>query len=218
MNYRLEKRQSGQAIVEMCIGLVGILAVFLGLIFVAGLSISNIKTYISAKTSAEYGSRNDNAVVGAGSSIYTWDYGDPRNGGDDLPFTADDRIVSTGVTNAGTLFQNQVRSAAYSEGELDGSYDYMAIDQLQEYVRNNFTDSLVDLFLPAANLTCSSSSYDVNIYTLNSDITNRGNQLQTLMLNFGNIFSVRVDEINLREMEANQVYMPFNGDASGSTP
>ncbi|MCF6176909.1 MAG: hypothetical protein L3J71_14205 [Victivallaceae bacterium] len=197
------KSENGQAIVEMCVGLIGIMVIFLGVIFIAGLGISNVKIYLSAKNNAEYVSRNDSSFSGAGSAIYSWDYG-----ADNLPFSADDQITGVPANDADTVFNSQITDSIYSEGEVDGSYSYMAINELPASVRNNFTGDLDSLFLTTADLVQSSSSYSESFYTLNSDIIGNSREIEQLKLNFGNLIHVEINQIDLQQMESNQVYMP----------
>jgi hypothetical protein len=198
-----KKTEKGQAIVEMCVGLIGVMVIFLGVIFIAGLGISNVKIYLSAKNNAEYASRNDSSFSGAGAAIYTWDYG-----ADNLPFSADDQIMAIPANEADTVFNSQVTDSIYSEGESDGSYSYMAINELPASVRNNFTGDLDSLFLATADLVQSTSSYSESFYTLTSDLIGNSREIEQLKLNFGNLIHVEIDQIDLQQMESNQVYMP----------
>ena len=197
------KNDAGQAIVEMCIGLIGIMVIFLGLIFIAGLSISNVKIYLSAKNSAEYLARNSNGFSGAGDAIYSWNYG-----ADNLQFSADDQVEYVPENDAETTFGSQISDRTYSEGEIDGSYIYMPVDSLHLGAVDTFMAGLDSLFLSAADLVRSSSSYDESFYTLNSDIIGNSREIEQLKLNFGNLINININEIDLREMRANQVYMP----------
>jgi hypothetical protein len=206
-----DKSETGQAIVEMCIGIIAIMAIFLGVIFISGLSISNVKIYLEAKNNAEYFSRSGTGVSGAGSAIYTWDYGDYTIGDStiqNLPFTANDQIVSVSLNNADSVFNDQITNSSYSYSEVDGSYIYLPISSLPPEVRNNFTGNLDLLFLMAADLVSSSSSSNESFYTLNSDIIGNRREIEQLKLNFGNLINIQIDEIDLQQMEANKVYMP----------
>ncbi len=194
---------SGQAIVEMSIGLIGIMVIFLGLIFIAGLTISNVKIYLSAKNNAEYSSRNSSDFSGAGDAIYSWNYG-----ADNLPFSADDEIEYVPLNDAETVFSSQISDRTYSEGEVDGSYIYMPVDNLHSAAVDNFMIGLDSLFLSAADLVQSSSTYNESFYTLNSDLIGTRREIEQLKLNFGNLINIEINEIDLREMRANQVYMP----------
>jgi hypothetical protein len=205
------KSEKGQAIAEMCIGLIAIMVVFLGVIFIAGLSISNIKIFLGAKNNAEYISHNGNAISGAGSSIYSWDYGDYTIGDTvvtNLPFTANDRIIAVADNDADNIFNRQITSTEYSQGEANGTYNYLAINALPAEVHNNFTDNLGLMFLGAADLVQSSSSYSESFYTLTSNIMGRRREIEQLKINFGNLINIEINDIDLQQMRANQVYMP----------
>ena len=205
------KTESGQAIAEMCIGLIAIMVVFLGVIFMAGLGISNIKIYLGAKNNAEYSSHNENGISGAGSSIYSWDYGDYIVGDTvvtNLPFTANDQIIAVVDNDADNTFNRQITSGEYSQGEANGRYNYLAINALPAEVRNNFTNNLGLMFLGAADLVQSSSSYNENFYTLTSNIMGSRREIDQLKINFGNLINIKINTIDLQQMRANQVYMP----------
>ncbi|MHB9138209.1 MAG: hypothetical protein ACYC4Q_02270 [Victivallaceae bacterium] len=65
--------QHGQAVVEMCVCVVAVLVIFLGLIYVGGLGLSNIQRLLKAKTNAETGFKpKDNA--GDSEDMFAWDY------------------------------------------------------------------------------------------------------------------------------------------------
>ena len=205
------KGERGQAIAEMCIGLIAIMVVFLGVIFIAGLGISNIKIYLGAKNNAEYASRNGNSISGAGSSIYSWNYGDYTMGDTtvtNLPFTANDQIIAVADNDVDNTFNTQITSGKYSQGEANGSYSYLPINALPAEVRNNFTSNLDSMFLAAADLVQSSSSYSESFYTLTSNVMGTRREINQLKINFGNLINIKINEIDLQQMRANQVYMP----------
>jgi len=70
---KIKHSQEGQAIIEMCVCVIAILVVFLGLIFVGGLGISNMQNLIKAKSSAEAHSRISDKAWDS-DDIFAWDY------------------------------------------------------------------------------------------------------------------------------------------------
>ena len=84
------KNESGQAIAEMCIGLIAVMIVFLGIFFISSLGIDNVRTLISARESADRG-----VYSSSPSRITEVKYGD-----DGIPFTGDDVYLTGGVQSA----------------------------------------------------------------------------------------------------------------------
>ena len=74
--------ESGQAFVEMCVGLVAMMLVLVGLIFIASLSSESIRTLISSR---------ENADVGNGSISPNY-INDWNAGADGINFTGDDQF------------------------------------------------------------------------------------------------------------------------------
>lgn len=132
--------QQGQAVVEMCVCVVAVLVVFLGLIYVGGLGLSNIQRLLKAKTNAETSTKGkDN--VGDSEDMFAWDYRNQqrqqrqtfepdafqgshlfspnRNGGiSGLPSTGNDRIINKTAGNASqdsSLFQSDFQSTFLRE-------------------------------------------------------------------------------------------------------
>lgn len=137
-----DNQQQGQAVVEMCVCIIAVLVVFLGLIFVGGLGLSNIRHLIKAKTNAETNSKpNDN--TGDSEEMFSWDYRNqqrqqrqtfesdafqgshlfsPNRTGNinGLPSAGNDRIINnkTNSVNANqnsTLFQDDFQSTFLRE-------------------------------------------------------------------------------------------------------
>lgn len=174
--------ENGQAIAEMVVSLIGIMAVFLGVLFVAGIGVENIKVLLDAR-----GEADENAVDGvlgdSGEAISRWEAG-----GDGLYFTIDDTRVGGGAENSG-----------YFAGELESDAgDFSLVSDLDDdYVQENFAATLPGdrLFLTAANLTSHQS--------VNEDpVADRG--LSDLNEGFSALFGVDPD-MSLSET----VYMPI---------
>ncbi len=221
INRHSSNHESGQAIAEMCIGLIGIMVVFLGILFVAGLTISNVKIFLEAKNNAEYRAHNNAAdSAGAGTSIYNWNYGtyEIRNNSNPaatqhftMPFSYNDqytRISDDNINDTDATFNTQISSSSYSQSIENNDYIYEPISSLTDPVRNNFTRSLGGLFLNAAALVHGASGDNESFYTLNSNLIGTRRERDDLKYNFGNLIGVDVSRIDLQQMPANQVYMP----------
>ena len=195
--------QNGQAIVEMCICLIPILVIILGMIFVSGLGISNIRAFIEAKGNAELASRGQNVIGGAGESIYCWNYGDTENNEDGLPFTADDRTVSLydvdSESGTEALITAQLNNSEYSVSRETDEYYFMPTTSLVSI------DSNYETMFGAAELVEGMADNNFNsVFTINSNIENASD----LKLTFTHLFGIEVDDLDLREMRANKVYYP----------
>ncbi|MFA7230217.1 MAG: hypothetical protein WC071_03005 [Victivallaceae bacterium] len=207
-------QEHGQALVEMCVCLVAIISVFLGLIVVAGLGISNIQTLLRAKTNAEYSSRGGTPAGNRGINIFAWDYGDTNNGGDGIPFTADDQSITASQGNAGSYYQQQFNGQENSESQISNQYTFTPASSLGDYANaSNFAKNFPDLFVEAANLTSATGASDRGIFTLTTNQNfNSAAQLEALYDTFYGLFGIRLSEVNLQQMPANTVYMPVIGN------
>lgn len=199
-------KQQGQAIVEMCVCLIPILVILLGMIFVSGLGISNIRALVQAKGNAELTSRAQNAIGGYGDNIYCWDYGDPDdadNEGDGYPFTADDKI-RTFYNNGSeygteTLITEQLNNSEHSVSRDSNDYYFMPTTSLVS-IDNNY-----DTMVTAASLVEGKADNNFNsVFTLDSNTEST----RDLKFSFTHLFGVEVDDLDLREMRANTVYYP----------
>ncbi|MEI8247393.1 MAG: hypothetical protein WCI51_16290 [Lentisphaerota bacterium] len=211
-------RQSGQAIVEMCAGIIGIMAVFLGLIFICGLSISNVQTLFAAKINAETSSRNATKPLGGSGwqDIDSWNYGN-----DAIPFTADDRAVLLDTSTDNVYYLDLLNNPNYSESNApygdhkSNKYIFSSVNyqRIPPVVKSNFTDpkNPLNLYAGAANLTEGLGNQNDKIYTLKSNKNNSENQVGGLSATFNDLFGTHIQDINLNDM--NKVYMPrINSD------
>ena len=72
---RLQRRmESGQAMLELTAMLVGLIAMMLGVIFVAGLALADNRTLLSAKVAAEQGARTGIEPRTASMELSGWYY------------------------------------------------------------------------------------------------------------------------------------------------
>ncbi|MFZ4572460.1 MAG: hypothetical protein ACOYM0_15140 [Bacteroidales bacterium] len=143
----VKKKQNGQAIVELTVSLVGIIAVFCGFLLISKLSVKNVDNIIKAG-----GYADDNAVnsiIGnPGHLMLSWD-----NGADNYMYTADDGRVA-GVFADPALFSGELQNDVFS----------LRSDLSMPYIRNNYTPNVGDpgfIFLTAAGLTSGFNSSSV---------------------------------------------------------
>lgn len=211
-----EFRQSGQAIVEMCISIVAIMAVFLGLIFLGGLGISNIQTLLRSKSNVENYSRSANPAGNGGDNIYAWDYGGDQRKGDGLAFTIDDQIINNSgaglngvplADEARSLFLGQLENQEYSESLSGAKHIFTPVSELGSYVQGNYSQNMPQLFLDSANLTSSTAAANSPIYTLNTRQFS-AEEVRRMKDTFARLFGVKPDSIDLQNMRSNAVYMP----------
>lgn len=93
--------QRGQAIVEMVVGILGMLTVFLGLLFVAAIGIENVDGMLLARGTADTNAVNKVSPSG-GMSIIEW-----LEGNDRVAYTADD-IANTGTGESSEDYTSQL--------------------------------------------------------------------------------------------------------------
>lgn len=86
---REHNNENGQAIVEMVAGLIAIMLVFAGMIFISAVSVDSVRALITARENADAGNSST-----AATSISSWDYGE-----DEIPFSSDDVPISGSAPN-----------------------------------------------------------------------------------------------------------------------
>jgi hypothetical protein len=144
-----KRNQDGQAIAELTVALVGILAVFCGFLLISNLSIKNVHNIIDARGEADDNSINSR-VANVGHSISSWGSGDDNN-----MYTADDTLNPTAIIDP-----------SYFSGELQNSDFSLNNDFSMTYVGDNFAPNVGDpgfIFLTAANLTSGEASSTVSL-------------------------------------------------------
>ena len=141
-----KKKQNGQAIVELTVSLVGILAIFCGFLLISKLSLQNVDNVVNSRSAADDNAINS-VIVNPGSSTSSWD-----NGPDNYMYTADDVRVS-GVFADPVLFSGELQNDIFSlKSDLS--------------VSDNFAPRLEEpgfIFINAAELTSGSSSSTVSL-------------------------------------------------------
>lgn len=113
--------EKGQAITEMVIGLLGMLTVFLGLLFVAAMGIENIDGMLMARRTADENVVNG-AAPGGGTAIVEW-----LKGNDMLAYTGDD-TANTGTGELSSTYTSQLtadydsQSISFNDPVTIGTY------------------------------------------------------------------------------------------------
>ncbi len=204
---RQRNKQSGQALAEMAVALVALLAVMLGVLFISGVGIANIRTLLSARTEAERRSRAANDFSAAdGDNIQSWDYRAA------VPFTPHDRPVRAGAFSsvADGQVQMQLNNGGYSAGMPGNDYfTFVGLDEMREYKpRNQESNRLRErpaMFVDAAGLRrgVASESED-NFFEGNWNAATR----RQFRWSVGRFLGVTVSREELRGWRANQVYFP----------
>lgn len=144
-----KRNQNGQAVVELTVSLVGILAVFCGFLLISKLSIQNVDNIIKAR-----GEADDNAInltiVDTGDPILSW-----KKGPDNYMYTADDESVK-GVFANPLHFSDELKNDDFS----------LNSDLSMSYIHDNFAPKTLEgnfIFLNASDLTSGSSSSSVSL-------------------------------------------------------
>lgn len=141
------KNERGQAVAELTIGLLAIMAVFVGLLCVSALGIENIKNLIVARGGADGNAYNGSVEEDTGQDIIDWDYGS-----DELYFTADD-VANRGTNEDGGYFSLQLNNGStnFADPVSIGGSD----------LTSDFNDiQATNMFLWAAMMTSCKSSQD----------------------------------------------------------
>lgn len=145
------RNQNGQAIVELTVSLVGILAIFCGFLLISDLSIKNVDNIIKTRGEADSNAIDPTAInIGAsiGHSIRSW-----SEGADNYMYTADDISNPIGVLDP-TPFSGELQNIDFN----------MNTDLSMSYMHDNFAQSVGGLdfiFLTAADLTSGDNSTSV---------------------------------------------------------
>ncbi len=140
------KNQEGQAIAEMTVAMIAILAMVSGFLLISQLGRASVENLLNAKARCDINAMNG-LSLGQGSSIRYWEIGD-----DLLEMSPDDEAMT--LTNDDpALFSGELQSGG------------MRISDLDDYVVNNFADNLSasTLFLEAAGMTSGTQSVEISL-------------------------------------------------------
>lgn len=219
--------QSGQATLELAAILTGIIAMAVGFLFVAGLSLSDNRTLLRAKANSEWGARNGGATNSSDQEMAGWSYGETTVGGNTVtvPFSSLDtpswRSFSTQLDSTVT----GLSSSEYSYGQENGIYQYrwMSPSVFDTGYQSDFSSTLSNGYNAARLYHGSDDSVgpvfgfdESGLWTGGAYVDNRTtrNRTRTGMRNtFHQWFGVKISESQLAESPANQVYMPAGNAA-----
>ena len=163
-------QEKGQAIVEMCAGLIGILVMIIAIILISGINITNIKMLQESKSNAENSALSaDVDDLTVRSDIHFWDYGT-----NNIPFSGNDRVVYV-ANSESDVAGNALQSADYSEAnapnlpEGDG-YDFIPLNEAELRTGSlsasaNLGNNVFSNFATAANLISGSSTNNNTLYS-----------------------------------------------------
>lgn len=214
--------QSGQATLELAAILTGLIAMMVGLLFVAGMSLSDNRTLLRAKANSEWGARNDGVTSSSEQEMAGWSYGETTVGSDavTVPFSSLDspswRTYSTQLDSTVT----GLSSGGYSHGQENGIYQYrwMSPSVFDSHYQSDFSSTLSNGY-NAARLYHGSDDSLGPVFgfdesglwsggTYDDSRTTRDRTRTALRNTFHQWFGVKISESQLAESPANQVYMP----------
>jgi|GEM_PF-3130680 hypothetical protein len=199
-----QSAEKGQALVEMCAGIIGMLSVFIGILVVSGLCLSNIKTLKSSKVNAE------TAVLNATDSylierrdIYAWTYGDSN-----IPFTAADQPLYNAIESEG-LIDDYLSNSYYS---AQSGYTFKPLNDIP--LRTNYSPEanlftgFFDNYATAASLVYGPPDSFDKLYSYRSQPAEERRALQRAAASW---LGIDVARLNLSTQRTNQAYMPNFG-------
>lgn len=205
--------ESGQAITELVVMLVALLAVILGTIFVGALSMTDNDVLLTAKRNAERSARilNGEPILADGREITRWEYGSvrfPDRTKAVIPFSALDRMQSTEISS--------IRSGAWQFGtelysESDGRYLYewkSPAEFDRDAMPDDFTATLDNARAAAALVVGRAASDDAGDHFYRGY---RDNASAAMRSAFYTWFGIKISDSALRRSPSNAVYMPRGG-------
>jgi hypothetical protein len=152
------KNESGQAIAELVAGLIALMAVFLGVMFMAGMGIENIRAVMTARADADQAAAEGGGVGAAGRNVRSWDYGR-----DQLYFTSDDSADTTSFDEP-ALYRSQLVT---KDGTMDaGNPIPLSTGNLSTTFSN----------LPGYNILSSCANLVSSTHTVSDPLANRSLQ------------------------------------------
>ncbi len=216
-------RESGQAMIELAVMLVALLAVVLGVVFVCGILRSGNIQFLRSKTVAEISSRTGGAPMDSSSDISRWNYGTLEIWGETtvrsadgststlsaatatIPFTSMDTISHYGGNALGEI------PAAFNDDEASNSdsYRYKWM-QLQDFdstaFRADFTPGLSNA-IGAAGLVRGRAASDRNALH-DFDKGYKGDAAAGMRKSFTIWFGVTIPDRTIYENPVFDVYIP----------
>jgi len=173
--------EGGQAIVEMTVGLIGIMTAFAGLLYISTLGVENIRVMVTARENADVNSNPQ----GRGRQITTWDYSSENKLENGVIFTTGNTAKLGDAPDASNFTEQVHPSGLPSHPE---HYD-------PEFMSNVYAGS--NIFLDAVNLRAYTGDNDQVEERLESD----------LMQGIETVFGLK-GNINFNGQECNRIYMP----------
>lgn len=156
-NTPLPTTESGQAVIELAVGLLALCFVVLGMLYVGGIGLTATKTLLSAKPEAERSAAGATASSDSGHSISRWiytrvQYRPERGEAVSIPFLANDIAARAAMP--------EIRSQQlYEDEEPSRSLrGYAGVAQEEQYIFKHLSE-MEDLKLPSDLL--SDSSFDL---------------------------------------------------------
>ena len=199
--------ESGQAMLELTAMLVGLIAMMLGVIFVAGLALADNRTLLSAKVGAERGARSESA---SGSEEESAGEGDDRR---DTPFSAHDYTIRSRPGSSVDEVQSATWSSTWSSENAVYSYRWMSPRSFDSSLNSDFTGTQTNAY-DAAVLVQGTGSSAIDPVS-NFDSGYQENVSGAMRNAFHEWFGIRINDTLLYTSPANQVYMPAAGGSSG---
>ncbi len=220
----MKRREQGQAIMELVVGLIGILAVILGLLFVAGMGINSLRIYKNARLNAELAMHQSATEeestseegVGDGYDIATWsspvrDVGIATR----IPYDPKATASATGGSLDGTGYSAASFSASdeyeYTFTPLSG----IGLVPLADRARFLRTQQVGNSARIAAKLISRAGNFDGHAVLLidPNAVGGSGGIAETEALEnfFFRLTGVRVKSRDLVNQPTNRVYLPALG-------
>ncbi|MDR0931591.1 MAG: hypothetical protein LBM70_01040 [Victivallales bacterium] len=203
-------QQSGQAMLELTAMLVGLIAMTLGIIFVAGLSLADNKTLLSAKSGAEMAAHNDAGPKAGLVELSGWSYsGADSSLGEKIviPFSAHDYSVRNRLGSSLDGVDAVFESVSYSSSDANYLYRWYSPRSFDTNLDGDFSGDLTNAF-DAAKLIQASGSYAIDPVS-NFDAGYKTNAREPMRNAFHEWFGIRIRENRLLNSPANQVYIPL---------
>lgn len=142
--WKIHEDESGQAISELMISLIGLMCVFLGLLMFTSLGIQNLQTLIHAREDADQNAYNG-FLASSLTALAGWSYGN-----DGLLFTKDDSPI---VANYDYAYRNELIATAKDAN--GNSLQFNPITDYPDYMYHN---------LAAADMI---QDYEINVHAAN---------------------------------------------------
>jgi len=165
---KISYHEKGQAMVEMCAGLVGILVIIIAIILISGINITNIRMLQESKSNAETSALSadvDDLTVRP--DILSWDYGT-----NNIPFSGNDSAVNV-ANSESDVAGNALQSADYSQANAPNppyEYDFTPLNEARLRTGSlsasaNLGNNVFTNFATAANLISGSSTNNNTLYS-----------------------------------------------------